>query len=117
MNKAVSKTRSADLPRAMIMTNELYLEGVPIEHVRARLSAAGGNEEASGKLASPDSSAALAVNAFGWFIPRPELLPAFPDLESAFPAEIVDVEYQARQDSNLRPPHPQCGKEFRVKGP
>lgn len=78
------------------MTRELYLEGVPIDHVRSRLSAAGGNEEASGKLASPESSAALAVNAFGWFIPRPELLPAFPGLESAFPAQIVDVEYQAR---------------------
>lgn len=72
------------------------MEGVPTVHVRARLEAAGGNEEASGKLASPESSAALAVNAFGWFIPRPELLPAFPGLESAFPAEMVDVEYQAR---------------------
>ena len=78
------------------MTQEVYLEGVPIDHVRSRLNAAGGNEEASGKLASPESSAALAVNAFGWFIPRPELLPAFPGLESAFPAELVDVEYQAR---------------------
>lgn len=73
-----------------------YLEGVPADHVRERLQAAGGNEEVSGKLASPESSAALAVNAFGWFIPRPELLPAFPGLTDAFPAELVDVEYQAR---------------------
>lgn len=78
------------------MRQGLFLEGVPSDHIRARLNAAGGDEEGSGKLASPESSAALAVNAFGWFIPRPELLPAFPGLETAFPAEIVDVEYQAR---------------------
>lgn len=78
------------------MSEGLFLEGVPVEHVRTRLRAAGGNEEASGKLASPESSAALAVNAFGWFIERPELLPAFPELKHAFPAKLVDVEYQAR---------------------
>jgi hypothetical protein len=47
-------------------------------------------------LTSPESSAALAVNCFGWFIPRPELLPPFPALRAAFPAERVEVEYQAR---------------------
>lgn len=78
------------------MPEAVFLEGVPVEHVRTRLRAAGGNEEASGKLASPESSAALAVNAFGWFIERPELLPAFPELDHAFPAKLVEVEYQAR---------------------
>jgi hypothetical protein len=41
--------------------SELFLPGVPVEHVLRRLAKAGGNEVASGKLASPDSSAALAA--------------------------------------------------------
>jgi hypothetical protein len=40
-----------------------------------RLAKAGGREMASGKLQSPESSAALAVNCFGWFIEQPERLP------------------------------------------
>ena len=75
---------------------ELFLPGVPEAHVLKRLSEAGGNEVASGKLESPISSAALAVNTFGWFVDRPELLPAFPSLASIFPATFVDVEYCAR---------------------
>lgn len=78
------------------MTNGDFLSGVPVDHVLGRLAKAGGNEVESGKLASHESSAALAVNCFGWFIPRPELLPPFPGLEPAFPAELVEVEYQAR---------------------
>ncbi len=73
-----------------------FLSGVPADHVLDRLAKAGGNEVESGKLTSPESSAALAVNCFGWFIPRPGLLPPFPNLRAAFPAERVDVEYQAR---------------------
>ena len=57
---------------------------------------AGGDEVGSGKFENPDSSAALAVNTFGWFVGRPELLPAFPSLASIFPATFVDVEYCAR---------------------
>ena len=78
------------------MTDCKFLPGVPVQHVLGRLAKAGGNEVETGKLASPESSAALAVNCFGWFIPRPELLPPFPSLRDAFPAELVDVEYQAR---------------------
>lgn len=73
-----------------------FLPGVPVEHVLGRLSGAGGNELESGKLASPESSAALAVNTFGWFIERPEMLPPFPGLDADFPASVVDVEYCAR---------------------
>jgi hypothetical protein len=76
--------------------SEQFLPGVPAVHVLERLSKAGGNEVASGKFASLESSAALAVNTFGWFVDRPELLPPFPPLASIFPANFVEVEYCAR---------------------
>ena len=60
------------------------------------MSVAGGNEIASGKLNHPESSAALAVNAFGWFIERPALLPALPQIEGAGLPTMVDVEFCAR---------------------
>jgi len=78
------------------MSEPEFVDGVPSRHVLDRLAAAGGKEVESGKLLNPDSSAALAVNTFGWFVPRPELLPPFPGLKGAFPAELVDVEYCAR---------------------
>lgn len=74
-----------------------FLPGVPSAHVLGRLSAAGGNEVGSGKLASPQSSADLAVNTFGWFIERPELLPPFSTVKSLeWPALKVEVEFCAR---------------------
>lgn len=73
-----------------------FLPGVPAEYVLDRLAAAGGNEVESGKLLSAHSSAALAVNCFAWFFPRPASLPPFPGLDVGFPASTVDVEYQAR---------------------
>lgn len=74
-----------------------FLPGVPGDRVRAALAAAGGNEIESGKLDSPESSAALAVNAFGWFIERPADLPPFPPLADLdWPAHRVDVERQMR---------------------
>lgn len=73
------------------------LPGVPESRVRAILDKAGGNEIASGKFASPQSSAALAVNGFGWFLDRPADLPPFPGLEHCdWPAIRVDVERQMR---------------------
>jgi hypothetical protein len=71
-----------------------FLPGVPADHILDRLSNAGGNEVESGKLANPESSAALAVNTFGWFIERPGLLPPLPGMKSD--ARLVDVEYCAR---------------------
>lgn len=73
-----------------------FLPGVKVGHVLDRLARAGGNEVESGKLSSPESSAALAVNTFGWFIDRPELLPPLPGMEPGVPATMVDVEYCAR---------------------
>jgi hypothetical protein len=74
-----------------------FLPGVPEALVREALSKAGGNEIESGKLMSPESSAALAANAFGWFIERSAILPPFPALsEIDWPATSVSVEYQMR---------------------
>ena len=74
-----------------------FQPGVPEARVRAALAAAGGNEIESGKLDSPESSAALAINAFGWFIERPADLPPFPSLADLdWPAARVDVERQMR---------------------
>lgn len=81
----------------MMETGFEFLPGVPSSLVLQKLNAAGGNEVSSGKLSSPESSAALAVNTFGWFMERPELLPAFPMLQSLdWPATLVEVEYCAR---------------------
>lgn len=75
----------------------LFLPGVAEERVRAALERAGSNEIESGKLSGPESSAALAVNAFGWFLERPAELPAFPPLlDLDWPGQRVDVERQMR---------------------
>jgi len=81
----------------MTMRLPTFLPGVPEHLVRAALTRAGGNEIESGKLDSLESSAALAVNAFGWFIERAGDLPAFPGLADLdWPAVRVDVERQMR---------------------
>lgn len=75
----------------------LLLPGVPEKLVHEALRKAGGNEIESGKLASSESSAALAVNAFGWFIERPSDLPEFSQLRDVdWPAIRVDIERQMR---------------------
>jgi restriction endonuclease-like protein len=74
-----------------------FLPGVPTLHILERLEKADGHEVSSGKLASPESSAALAVNTFGWFVERPERLPPFPMVgQINWRAEFVEVEYCAR---------------------
>ncbi len=81
----------------MTIRTSPFLPGVSEDPVRAALAAAGGNEIESGKLDSSESSAALAVNAFGWFLERPADLPPFPPLaELDWPALRVDVERQMR---------------------
>ncbi|NJR80358.1 PGN_0703 family putative restriction endonuclease [Sphingomonas corticis] len=75
----------------------LFLPDVPEPLVRAAFARSPGSEIATGKFASPDSSAALAANAFGSFLERPDQLPPFPppaDLD--WPATRVDVERQMR---------------------
>lgn len=48
----------------MHSTGSTFLPGVPVALVRSAMHKAGGNEIESGKLDSPESSAALAVNGF-----------------------------------------------------
>jgi hypothetical protein len=78
------------------MNDDRFLAGVPGAYVLRRLAKAGGNEVESGKLASDESSAALAVNTFGWFIEQPGLLPPLPGMKPGAQAVLVDVEYCAR---------------------
>ena len=72
-----------------------FLPGVPKDHVLARLKVAGG-KELEGKFESPESSAALAVNTFGWFIGRANDLPPLPGMRSKDDPTCVEVEYCAR---------------------
>lgn len=62
------------------MSDPLFplLPHLPAARIRACYEAAPGNEIASGKFASPESSAALAANVWGFFIERPDALPALP---------------------------------------
>ncbi|MBS3979053.1 MAG: hypothetical protein KGZ77_04545 [Rhodobacteraceae bacterium] len=72
-----------------------FLPGVPAEAVLAALTRAPGSELASGKFDSPESSAALAVNAFGWFLDRPRSLPPLPGVPMGLP-QTVAVEAELR---------------------
>lgn len=69
------------------------LPGVPEALVRGCFTQGAGNEIESGKFFSPESSAALVANTFGWFMERPQLLPALPGLEDYwFDVRSVDLE-------------------------
>jgi hypothetical protein len=75
------------------LNDPAFLPGVPAKRVLAALAAAGGKEVESGKFANPESSAALACNAFGWFLERPADLPPLPGLNDLdWPATDVAVE-------------------------
>jgi hypothetical protein len=74
----------------------LFLPGVPAAYVIDRLTVAGGDEIGSGKLAHPESSAALAVNTFGWFVDRPSMMPSLPGTAHMGLPDRVEVEYCAR---------------------
>src|SRR5258708_5471340 len=74
-----------------------FLPGVRAAYVLERLAKADGREVSSGKLASEESSAALAVNTFGWFHDRPERLPPFSMFgPMTSRPTLVEVEYCAR---------------------
>lgn len=72
-----------------------FLPGVPADSVLAALSRAPGGELASGKFDSAESSAALAANAFGWFLDRPRSMPPLPDVPMGLPV-TVDIEAELR---------------------
>lgn len=73
-----------------------FLPGVSRDYVLNRMRKAGGKELESGKFASPESSAFLAANAFGWFVERPHLLPGLPGGEDFGTPLKIEVEYNAR---------------------
>lgn len=77
------------------MTEPVFLPGVPAAAVLAALARSPGNEIASGKFASPESSAALAVNAFGWFLDRPRSMLPLPGVPMGLP-ETVEIEAEMR---------------------
>ena len=74
-----------------------FLPGVPGAEIEPILAAAPGNEIATGKFDSPESSAALAVNAFGFFLRRARDLPPLPGCkEEAWPARSLALEAELR---------------------
>lgn len=72
-----------------------FLPGVSAAAVLSALSRAPGNELATGKFDNPESSAALAVNAFGWFLDRPGSLPPMPEVPMGLP-QAVEIEAELR---------------------
>lgn len=70
---------------------------LPKEKIIAAFRKSPGNELDSGKFDSPESSAALAANTFGYFLERPSDLPPIPGTEElGWPANHVGVEQCAR---------------------
>src|SRR4051812_32608329 len=55
-----------------------WLPGLPVDLITAAYAGAPGNEIASGKMLSAESSSALVANTFGYFLGRPQQLPALP---------------------------------------
>src|SRR4051812_27050835 len=75
------------------MEDNLFLQGLPVEAIRQAYLKAPGNELLSGKLASPESSAALVANAFGFFLNAPAKLPPLPSTaDCSWPAASLDLE-------------------------
>ena len=70
-----------------------FLPGLDAALISAAYQAAPGNEIASGKMASPESSSALVANAFGYFLGKPQLLPALPGTgDEGWPASYLGLE-------------------------
>ncbi len=74
-----------------------FLPGVPGAQIESILNAAPGNEIAAGKFDSPESSAALAVNALGFFLRRASELPPLPGCaDEIWPARSLFLEAELR---------------------
>jgi hypothetical protein len=61
--------------------SEALLWGLPIERIRSDVSRGDGDEIGRGRIFSPRSSTALAINAFGPFLERASALPPLPGLD------------------------------------
>ena len=72
-----------------------FLPGVPAKRIEGIFNSAAGNEIGSGKFDSPESSAALAANSFGFFLEEPSRLPPLPGCgNEAWPAGAVDLDLE-----------------------
>lgn len=75
------------------MNRDNILDHLPKELITAAYRQAKGNEIDSGKFQHPESSAALAGNAFGFFLNQPDKLPSIPGTETCgWPAVHVTIE-------------------------
>jgi hypothetical protein len=59
-----------------------FLPDLPVEGILDCLKRSPGHEYRTGKMDGPDSSAALVVNGFGWFLNRADQLPAMQGVPS-----------------------------------
>ena len=74
-----------------------FLPGVPRAEIEKIFATAPGNEIATGKFDSKESSAMLAANAFGFFLKRPGDLPPLPGCnEETWPASSLALEKTIR---------------------
>ena len=78
------------------MNQTVFLPGVDADRVLDRLLAGAGDEIGSGKFASPESSAALAANCFGWFMTRPASFPLPRMIADEGSVQEVTLEFCAR---------------------
>ena len=72
-----------------------FLPDLPVEGILECLKRSPGNEVRSGKFDSPESSAALVANAFGWFLNRPLVLPDLPGVPAG-QVQSVTLEAEMR---------------------
>ena len=72
------------------------LDHLPYDRIEAAFNRAGGNEIDTGKLASPESSAALAANMLGIFYSARERFPTLPGTSAwGWPAHFFELEFRA----------------------
>ncbi len=69
-----------------------FLPDLPVEGILECLQRSPGHEYRSGKMDSPESSAALVANAFGWFLHRAAQMPALQGVPSG---QITSVTLEA----------------------
>lgn len=72
-----------------------FLPDLPVDGILECLKRSPGHEIRSGKFDSPESSAALVANAFGWFLNRPLVLPPLPGVPAG-QVETVTLEAEMR---------------------
>ena len=83
----------AEAEAAMTNRSGRWLPGVPGAEIERRFRAVRSDQISSGKIDSPESSAALAANAFGFFLQRAGDLPPLPECgRAAWPASTLCVE-------------------------